>query len=176
MVHGEIYAPYLLGPLIRLVVILERYFEMDCCSKNKKEIFKNGNQIEYGEVFHRWSDFVYSFNPVTIPSEMKWKLEISETFIQEISGAEFGRLRDGILLVNENNKGWESRKDLLVALDMMPHLLLLDIFRMESERYKNQKPDIKGIEEPGEKVRRLLYFSYIPEIIRSHSESNKKHI
>lgn len=149
---------------------------MDCCSKSKREIYKNGNQVEHGEVFHRWTDFIYSLNPVTIPDEMKWKLELSETFIQEISGAEFGRLRDGILLVNENNKGWESRKDLLVALDMMPHLLLLDIFRMESERYKDKKPDVEDCEDPGERIRKLLYFSYIPELIKSHEVSSIKHI
>lgn len=161
---------------MRLVVILERYFEMDCCSKNKKENFKNGNQIEHGEVFHRWSDFIYSLNPVTIPDEMKWKLELSETFIQEISEAEFGRLNDGVILINESLDGWEIRKNLFVALDTLPHSLLLDIYRTESERYKNQKPDIKGIEEPGERIRRLLYFSYIPELIKSHEISSIKHI
>lgn len=148
----------------------------DCCSKSKREIFKNGNQVEYGEVFHRWSDFIYSLNPVTIPDEMKWKLELSETFIQEISEAEFGRLNDGVILINESLDGWEIRKNLFVALDTLPHSLLLDIYRTESERYKNQKPDIKGIEEPGERIRRLLYFSYIPELIKSHEISSIKHI
>lgn len=149
---------------------------MDCCSKSKREIYKNGNQVEHGEVFHRWTDFIYSLNPVTVKDEMKWKLEISETFIQEISGAEFGRLNDGVILINESLDGWEIRKNLFVALDTLPHSLLLDIYRTESERYKNQKPDIKGIEEPGERIRRLLYFSYIPELIKSHEISSIKHI
>lgn len=155
-------------------MILERYFEMDCCSKSKKEIFKKG-KTECGEIFHRWTDFIYSFN-VTIADEMMWKLEISETFIQEISGAEFGRLNDGVILINESLDGWKVRKDLFVALDMLPHSLLLDIFRMESERYKNQKPDIEGTDEPGERIRKLLYFSYIPELIKSHEISSIKHI
>lgn len=166
--------PYPLGPFRRLVVILERYFEMDCCSKSKKEIFKK-DKTECGEIFHRWTDFIYSFNPVTVKEDMKWKLEISETFIQEISGAEFGRLNDGVILINESLDGWEIRKNLFVALDTLSHSLLLDIFRMESERYRNQKPDIE-IDEPGERIRKLLYFSYIPELIRSHNESSIKHI
>lgn len=159
------------------MVVLGRDLDgMDCCSRSKKEIFKNGNQIEHGEVFHRWSDFVYSFNPVTVKDEMKWKLELSETFIQEISGAEFGRLNDGVILINESLDGWEIRKNLFVALDTLSHSLLLDIFRMESERYNDQKPDIEGTDKPGERIRKLLYFSYIPELIRSHNESSIKHI
>lgn len=131
---------------------------------------------KYEEMFHAWSEFVYSLDVEKIPEEARQEIGMSESDYKKAKEAFYCRLKDGVILINESKDSWKIRKDLFLSLDGLPHSLLEDIYKMESERYGDKKPDFKNIEDVGEKIRRLLYFVYMPELIKAHKESNKKHI
>lgn len=131
---------------------------------------------EYEEAVHTWSDYIYSLNIEKLSKETMQVIGVSKSDYEKAKEAFYCRIKNGIILINESMPDWEIRRDLFLALDRLPHELLEDIYRMEVRRYNNEKPDLEGIEDIGEKVRRLLYFIYMPEIINAHKESDKKHI
>lgn len=137
---------------------------------NKKE------KKQYEDLFHIWSEWIYSADITKISDKALKEFEISEKEHQEAVKASVCRLKQGILLVNEAIPDWELVKDLLLGLDRFPHVLLQDIHAMEGFRYKGVKPTFYGITDISEKLRRLLYFVYIPELILVHKTSKYQHI
>ena len=65
----------------------------------------------------------------------------------------------GFLLLNEDFDDFEARKKALVSLDWLPRSLLLDIYDMERERYKDIDSDTpQQFDDPKEQVRKTYAF------------------
>ncbi len=131
---------------------------------------------QYAELIHRWTDHIYSMDISNLPDFVKREFGISEREHQVAASAAFCQVQEGMLMVNESLNDWKAIRNLLFALDTLPHAMLEDIYKMESERYKDMQLDISHIDEPGEKIRQLLYLHLIPTVLQSHKISDKQHI
>lgn len=119
---------------------------------------------EVDAIFHQWSNYIYSANLREMPEDTKRLLNLSDKELWLASSAICCRIDSGILL-NEDAPYWENARDLLLALDRLPHSLVEDIYKLESIRYANVKDNLDGVSDPEEKVRRLLYFFLIPGLL-----------
>ena len=120
-------------------------------------------------MFHKWTDHVYSLDIKNLPDFVKEEYDYTA-----ISDKPVSLFKDGTLVINESEPNWIAIKNLLFSLDCLPQSLLEDLYKTESERYKNMEPNI-DTDDVGEAIRRILYFSYIPYVLKSHKMSGKKH-
>lgn len=116
------------------------------------------------EIFYQWSDYIYSANLLEISEDTKKFLNLSDKELWLASSSIYCRINGGVL-INEGSPHWENARDLLLALDRLPHSLVEDIYKLESIRYANVKDNLDGVSDPEEKVRRLLYFFLIPGLL-----------
>ncbi len=131
----------------------------------------------YRSLFHHWTDHICSVNFKKIPSWALKDMGITEEKIKSIEDKPCCFCgRQGILMLNEGFELWESSRDILMALDRIPHSLLEDIYKMELKRYEGVVPDPDQVDDPGEKVRRIIYYLFLPNLITAHRTSGRKHI
>ncbi len=123
---------------------------------------KNNKKID--DEFHQWSEYIYSINLREISEETKRLFNLSDKELWLASSAMYCRINGGIL-INESYPYWESARDLFLALDRLPHSLVKDIYKYESIRYAGVKDSLDGVSDPEEKVRRLLHFSMMPDLL-----------
>ena len=80
---------------------------------------------------------------------------------------------DGILLVNEYFPEWETVRDLLVALDTLPHDLIKEMYEAEKRRYPSaEKAALSENDSVSEKARKII-FMLCPELLKAQT---KRHL
>lgn len=123
---------------------------------------KNNKKID-GE-FHQWSEYIYSINLREISEDTKKLFNLSDEDLWLASSAMYCRIIGGIL-INESYPYWKNARDLFLAMSRLPHSLIRDVYKYESIRYAGVKDNLDGVSDPEEKVRRLLYFSMMPDLL-----------
>lgn len=122
------------------------------------------------QLWHTCSETVVSFDLRKLPPYIKKDIPKSEYDALQLPIIPAG---DGILLVNEYFPEWETVRDLLVALDTLPHDMLKDVYESEKKRYKNaDEAEILESDSSSEKARKII-FMLCPELLKAQT---KRHL
>ena len=120
------------------------------------------------KAYHRYSDCVDGVDFNLTPKELLAMYNVDSDAFHLFKQLPYSRDNTGKILVNEALPDWELLRDLLLALDRLPDSLLVDIYKMDSERYKPDELDKLDGDTTDEMLRKTLY-RLIPEIIWAHS-------
>lgn len=120
------------------------------------------------KAYHRYSDCVDGVDFNLAPKELLAMYNVDSDAFHLFKQLPYSRDNTGKILVNEALPDWELLRDLLLALDRLPDSLLVDIYKMDSERYKQDELDKLDGDTTDEMLRKTLY-RLIPEIIWAHS-------
>ena len=120
------------------------------------------------KAYHRYIDCVDGVDFNLAPKELLAMYNVDSDAFHLFKQLPYSRDNTGKILVNEALPDWELLRDLLLALDRLPDSLLVDIYKMDSERYKQDELDKLDGDTTDEMLRKTLY-RLIPEIIWAHS-------
>ena len=120
------------------------------------------------KAYHRYSDCIDGVDFNLTPKELLTMYNVDNDAFHLFRQMPYSRDNAGKILVNEALPDWELLRDLLLALDRLPDSLLVDIYKMDSERYKPDELDKLDGDTTDEMLRKTLY-RLIPEIIWAHS-------
>ncbi len=124
------------------------------------------NQIN--KHYHQYSDTVHGIDFYKIPKELKNMYGVSAQDFADYIQLPYFRTNEGKILVNESYPDWELMRDLLLALDRLPDSLLLDICKMDANRWtEGELNNLEG-DTVDEMLRKVLY-RLIPEIMWAHA-------
>lgn len=113
-----------------------------------------------------WSSNIASFNWAKVPNSLKNCFSDDE--MKQYLEQPLLRLNGGnILLVNEAFDGWEALKDILLSLDLLPDSLIIDIYKMDSQKFgKIDNKSVAGKDDDETKRRIILMFA--PDVLWAH--------
>lgn len=112
---------------------------------------------KYLKIFHFHSPSVASISIKKVPNYVR--AEIPKDIFEQAAQSPMLNTSQGFILLNEDFEDFEQRKKALVSLDWLPRSLLLDIYDMERERYKDIDSDIpQQPDNPKEQIRRVYAF------------------
>lgn len=122
------------------------------------------------KLWHTYSETVYGFDLSKLPPYIKKDVPKKEFDLAlQLPIIPAG---DGILLVNEYFPEWETVRDLLVALDTLPHDMLKDVYESEKKRYKNaDEAEILESDSSSEKARKII-FMLCPELLKAQAKTH----
>lgn len=127
--------------------------------------------LKYRKLWHSYSETVYGFDLSKLPPYIK--RDVPKKEFDVISQLPIIPAGNGILLVNEYFPEWETVRDLLVALDILPKDFLKDIYEAEKQRYPDaEKAALLENDSASEKARKII-FMLCPELLKAQS---KKHL
>lgn len=134
---------------------------------NKFQLLK----LKCKKFWHPYSETVYGFDLSKMPPYLRKNIPKSEYDLAlQLPIIPAG---DGILLVNEYFPEWETVRDLLVALDVLPKDFLKYIYEAEKQRYPDaEKAALLENDSASEKARKII-FMLCPELLKVQS---KKHL
>lgn len=123
------------------------------------------------KLWHPYSETVYGFELSKLPPYIKKDVPKKEFDLAlQLPIIPAG---DGILLVNEYFPEWETVRDLLVALDTLPHDLIKEMYEAEKRRYPSaEKAALSENDSVSEKARKII-FMLCPELLKAQT---KRHL
>ena len=123
---------------------------------------------KFQKKYHHWSDTVKSFDFHRTPVELRKQSGVSNKDFEVFVSLPYSRDNAGAIIVNEGLPEWNLMRDLLLSLDRLPDSLLLDIYRMDKDRWTEGELDKVEGDTEDEMLRKILY-RLIPEITWAHS-------
>ena len=124
---------------------------------------KNGEILRFQKAYHKHSITVESYDFNLTPQCLRALHGVDDEAFKTYISLPYVRDDQGKILVNEALPDWELLRDLLLSLDRLPDSLLVDIYRMDSKRFKD---DLMG--NSTEEMLRKAIYQLIPEIIWAH--------
>ena len=112
---------------------------------------------KYLKMFNFHSPSVASISIKKVPNYVR--AEIPKDIFEQATKSPMLNTSQGFILLNEDWDDFESRKTALVSLDWLTRSLLLDVYDMERERYKDIDSNTpEKFDDPKEKIRRVYAF------------------
>ncbi len=128
---------------------------------------KNGDAMRVRKLYHSYGDTIAGFNFAHTPKSLRDLHGVNGEAYEIYVSLPYCRTDEGQILVNESLPDWQLLRDLLLALDRLPDSLLIDIYRMDSKRYKLEDLDNLANDTEDEMLRKTL-FRLLPEVVWAH--------
>lgn len=128
---------------------------------------KNGEILRFQRAYHEHSDTIASYDFNLTPKSLSALHGVNGEAFEIYVSLPYCRTDEGQILINESLPDWQLLRDLLLALDRLPDSLLIDIYRMDSKRYKPGDLDNLANDTEDEMLRKTL-FRLLPEVVWAH--------